>query len=132
MELADTWMQSESSFHENETGRTDAKKYVILMTDGVNNQVYYDTQTLTACESMKDEGVTIFTIGYALNLQLYSSDTGHVSSTTFEDITRARSMLSECASSAAHFKTTDNDTDIDEIFENIGAEIAAQFLRISH
>lgn len=133
MELADTWMQSESGFHENETGRTDAKKYVILMTDGVNNYSSYDTDTLAACTSMKDAGVAIYTIGYALNLQTYGSDDPEKSYTPSQsEITRATNMLSECASSPAHFKTTDNNTNIDDIFDGIGAEIAAQFLRISH
>lgn len=133
MELADTWMQSENAFHEAETGRTDPKKYVILMTDGVNNYTSYDTDTLAACTSMKDAGVIIYTIGYALNLQTYGSDNYWDTYTPSQaEITRATNLLSDCASSPDHFKTTDNDTDLAEIFENIGAEIAAQFLRISH
>ncbi len=133
MELADTWMQSEGAFHEAETGRTDAKKYVILMTDGVNNYSSYDADTLTACTSMKDAGVTIYTIGYALNLQTYGSDNpGNTYTPSQAEITRATNLLSDCATSPDHFKTTNNDTNLSEIFENIGAEIAAQFLRISH
>jgi len=133
MELADTWMQSESAFHEAETGRTDAKKYVILMTDGVNNYTSYDTDTLAACTSMKDAGVTIYTIGYALNAQTYGSDNSWDTYTPSQaEITRATNLLSDCATSADHFKTTNNDTDLAAIFDGIGSEIAAQFLRISH
>ena len=133
MELVDTWMQNENLIHEAETGRTDPKKYVILMTDGVNNSSSYDTDTLAACTSMKDAGVTIFTIGYALNLQTYGSDNYWDTYTPSQsEITRATNLLSGCATSSEHFKTTDNNTNLDAIFEGIGAEIAAQFLRISH
>jgi len=133
MELADTWMQSETAYHIAETGRDDPKKYVILMTDGVNNYTPYDTQTLAACTSMKDQGVTVYTIGYALNPQTYSSDNYWDTYTPPQaEIDRATDLLSQCATSADHFKTTDNDTDLAAIFDGIGAEIAAQFLRISH
>ena len=132
MELADTWMQNENAYHENETGRTDPKKYVILMTDGVNNHPSYDADTLAACTSMKDAGVTIFTIGYALNAQTYGAPNGSTYTPPQAEIDQATALLSSCATDAAHFKTTDNDTSLDEIFEGIGAEIAASFLRISH
>ncbi len=132
MELADTWMQSENAYHEAETGRSDPKKYVILMTDGVNNSVSYDTDTLAACDSMKDAGVTIFTIGYALNAQTYGSSNGSTYTPSQAEITRATNLLSDCATDEAHFKTTNNNTNLAEIFDGIGAEIAQQFLRISH
>ena len=76
--------------------------------------------------------VTIFTIGYALNAQTYSSSNGSTYTPSQAEITRATNLLSDCATDAAHFKTTNNNTDLAEIFEGIGAEIAQQFLRISH
>ncbi len=133
MNLARNWMNGETAFHEAETGRENPKKYVIFMTDGVNNRTFFDTSTINACNAMKAEGVEIFTIGYALTLQTYGSPAPGVSHTpTQAVIDRATALLSNCASSPEHFRTTSGDTSISEIFENIGADIAADIIRISN
>lgn len=132
MSLAKSWMENENAYHEAETGRSDPKKYVIFMTDGANNSSSYDSATLNHCTAMKNDGVTIFTIGYALNPQTYGSPSYYTYTPPQNELDRARALLSSCASDEAHFKTTDNDTSLDEIFEGIGAEIAASLLRISH
>lgn len=131
MEKAVEWMAAENAYHEAETGRTDPKKYVILMTDGVNNYTSYDSRTITACDQMKAAGTEIYTIGYALTSQTYSSPNGNTYTPTSAEITRANTLLSGCASSPDHFKKTSSTTNIDEIFENIGAAIVAEALRIS-
>jgi uncharacterized protein YegL len=133
MGLAKTWMSNETPYHEQETGRTNPKKYVILMTDGANNSQSYDTQTLARCTEMKDAGVEIFTIGYALNLQTYGSPKWWRTYTPSQnEINRATNLLSQCATDPEHFKRTSNDTDISTIFDGIGADIAESALRISH
>ncbi len=133
MWLADQWMAGETAYHKAETGRDHPKKYVILMTDGANNYASYDTNTLAACDSLKAQGVIIYTIGYALNHQTYGSPNYWDTYTPPQwEIDRATALLSGCASGPEYFKTTDNSTDLNQIFQGIGADIAQNFLRIAH
>ncbi|GEM_PF-7095600 len=133
MWLADQWMANETAYHQAETGRDNPKKYVILMTDGANNYPSYDTTTLAACDSLKAQGVIVYTIGYALNHQTYGSPNYWDTYTPPQwEIDRARNLLQNCASGPEYFKTTDNDTDLNQIFQGIGADIAQNFLRIAH
>ena len=97
-------------------------KYVILMTDGEFNLSYFDasgpdqvyndagkvqtrTAATTLCAAMRDQGIEIFTIGFALTEK------------------NAKSTLQSCASSdtsnAKHFYQAANGTELDQAFQDI-------------
>lgn len=97
-------------------------KYVILMTDGEFNLSYFDangpdqvynsagkvqtrTAATTLCAAMRDQGIEIFTIGFALTE------------------TNAKSTLQSCASpdtgNAKHFYQAANGTELDQAFQDI-------------
>jgi Flp pilus assembly protein TadG len=97
-------------------------KYVILMTDGEFNLSYFDansvdqvyndagkvqtrTAATTLCAAMRDQGIEIFTIGFALTEK------------------NAKSTLQSCASpdtgNAKHFYQAANGTELDQAFQDI-------------
>ncbi|MBN9551148.1 MAG: VWA domain-containing protein [Alphaproteobacteria bacterium] len=97
-------------------------KYVILMTDGEFNLSYFDandpgqvyndagkvqtrTAATTLCAAMRDQGIEIFTIGFALTEN------------------NAKSTLQSCASpdtgSSKHFYQAANGTELDQAFQDI-------------
>lgn len=97
-------------------------KYAILMTDGEFNLSYFDasgpdqvyndagkvqtrTAATTLCAAMRDQGIEIFTIGFALTEK------------------NAKSTLQSCASpdtsNAKHFYQAANGTELDQAFQDI-------------
>ena len=97
-------------------------KYVILMTDGEFNLSYFDangpdqvyngagkvqtrTAATTLCAAMRDQGIEIFTVGFALSE------------------TNAKSTLQSCASpdtgNAKHFYQAANGTELNQAFQDI-------------
>ncbi|WP_263487226.1 pilus assembly protein [Mesorhizobium sp. CA4] len=97
-------------------------KYVILMTDGEFNLSYFDanspdqvyndagkvqtrTAATTLCAAMRDHGIEIFTIGFALTEK------------------NAKSTLQSCASpdtgNAKHFYQAASGTELDQAFQDI-------------
>ncbi|TPN77622.1 VWA domain-containing protein [Mesorhizobium sp. CU2] len=97
-------------------------KYVILMTDGEFNLSYFDadnvnqvyndagkvqtrTAATTLCSAMRDQGIEIFTIGFALTE------------------TNAKSTLQSCASpdtaNSKHFYQAANGAELDQAFQSI-------------
>ncbi|MDG4898089.1 pilus assembly protein [Mesorhizobium sp. WSM4976] len=97
-------------------------KYVILMTDGEFNLSYFDangpdqvyndagkvqtrTAATTLCAAMRDQGIEIFTIGFALTEK------------------NAKSTLQSCASpdsgNSKHFYQAANGTELDQAFQDI-------------
>lgn len=97
-------------------------KYVILMTDGEFNLSYFDadsvdqvyddagkvqtrTAATTLCAAMRDQGIEIFTIGFALTEK------------------NAKSTLQSCASpdtgSGKHFYQAANGIELDQAFQDI-------------
>lgn len=172
------WMQGEDAKHK-QNGYENAQKFVVFMTDGVNNathskncrdadgqwvyynwwtgeisqtykngwyRVYqlahnerslhweapefceesstYDDNTIRTCNQMKDNGVTVYTIGFALTVDEGTDQWRRA------EVERANAMLSACASDNEKFFTAENGEALDEIFENIGEEIIEDTIRI--
>lgn len=121
MTLAKQWMSYEQAIHTEESGADSMLPYVIFMTDGVNNRSSYDTVTLAQCEAMKESGVKIFTVGYAL------SNSGIVNGSSEY---RALNMLKTCASGAGNFFHAESASALTKIFEDIGQDIVQDTIRI--
>lgn len=182
MAKARTWMQGEGVFHKAMNGTDKPLKYVIFMTDGVNNQQYVcewtnkngtgywrkkkkngqykykwswkkpkgkgwvqgeescsyksvaNDQTLQTCTAMKNEGVEIYTIGYALEPGTYPTNPPNSWGTTTQNQTTtdtAYNFLRSCASSADHFVKAEDTEGLKDAFDKIGADIATDIIRIA-
>ena len=90
----------------------DPKKFIIFMTDGVNNHSLYDVWTKSYCRAAKDnEGVEIYSVA-------------------FQAPPHARNLLKQCASSTSHYFEAENSAELIASFETIG-DAAAQALAFS-
>ena len=87
-----------------DSGRSGAKQVIILLTDGVNDGGSVSDAKEKA-KSLKDNGATIYTIGFA-------------------DVSGAE-LLKQLASSEDHFYPAENAPALTEAFTNISAEITA-------
>ncbi len=174
------WMQGESAMHAAVNGSTDPLKYVIFMTDGVNNEdwvcnwvpdnhsnywrkeTYYgykyhsgyepwgwgweegreecsyvsnaNIQTLETCTNLKNAGVEIYTIGYALEPGTYATDPPsnyYTTSQSSSSADTAYNFLRSCASDADHFVKAENTEKLKAAFDKIGADIIADVVRIA-
>lgn len=79
-----------------------------------------DRQTLESCQAMKDDGVTVYTIGYDLQAD---------SNTSQAEVDRANDLLEQCASVGKNISAS-NGADLNEVFETIGEEIIEEVIRI--
>jgi len=179
--LAKTWMNGENDIHEQENGIDDPKRYVVLMSDGANNEewvcdwqnrnrtrlwrkwngfkyeyrvqrrrpgsgwvqgIAYNCQvenmsnadSLNLCTQLKNDGVEIFTIGFALEPGIYYADwpnsyaTQQIPQTVTDS---AYGFLSACASSEEHFITAEDSAELNDAFEKIGEKIVEDTIRIA-
>lgn len=131
------WMAAENNKHEDVNGSEDPLKYVVLMADGANSYSNTDAQALGVCTSLKNSGVEIFSIGYALEPGhfyagswgiKYNSPTYYISPTVKE---KAQSFLRDCASSDNHFLLAEDTDALRTAFDKIGAEIVEDAIRIT-
>lgn len=92
--------------------------------------------TNTDCTAMKNDGVKIYTIGFALQAGWYdhndyfSDDKPVKTSKSIRD--QAYSFLSDCASEPATFLTAENSAELDQAFERIGNDIMTEIIRLSN
>lgn len=132
-----SWMTGEDKKHENMNGIEEPLKYVVLMADGANNSTSVDAQSLSYCNTLKNDGVEIFTIGFALEPgyfytgvwgEKYNSPIYYISPTVKD---RAQTFLNSCASSDNHFLLAEDADALKAAFDKIGAQIVEDAVRIS-
>jgi Flp pilus assembly protein TadG len=101
----------------NETGQPKLYKIALLMTDGEYNKWYSGddstTQARTLCTNMKAEGVTVYTVGFAIS----------VGSTP--DVT-----MQQCATSPSHYYNAGDGNALKSAFRDIALKIMT--LRLSN
>lgn len=131
------WMNGEDNMHKNMSGNDEPLKYVILMADGANSYSNTDAQSLSVCTNLKNNGVEVFTIGFALEPghfytgvwgQRYGQTSYYISPTVKE---KAEKFLNDCASSSGHFLLADDADSLKSAFDKIGAEIVEDAVRIA-
>jgi uncharacterized protein YegL len=132
-----SWMNGEDNKHDNMNGNAEPLKYVVMMADGANNSTYDDAQSLRYCTALKDNGIEIFTIGFALEPgyfytgvwgQKYNSPIYYISPTVKD---RAQTFLNSCASSDNHFLLAEDADALKAAFDKIGALIVEDAIRVS-
>lgn len=95
-----------------------------------------DISSIADCNAMKEDEVTIYTIGFALSEGRYDTN-GYFGYETDEQIDtetrdKAYSFLSQCASSPETFLTAENASELEEAFERIGSDIQTEIIRLSN
>ncbi|MGL4406246.1 MAG: VWA domain-containing protein, partial [Notoacmeibacter sp.] len=94
-----------------------AAKYAIIMTDGAQleidsyTQAQADAMLLSTCNNMRANGITVFTVGFALN------------ATT-------QALLKRCADSDANFIPAVDETQLKAAFERIGRIVGEATARL--
>lgn len=131
------WMNGEDSKHKTMNGSDEPLKYVVLMADGANSYANTDSQSLSVCTKLKDKGVEVFTIGFALEPgyfytgvwgQRYGQASYYISPTVKQ---KAEKFLKDCASSDGHFLLADDADSLKSAFDKIGAVIVEDAVRIA-
>lgn len=131
------WMNAEKNMHKQVNGSEDPLRYVVFMADGANNSTQDDEKALRVCTNLKDKGVEIFTIGYALQPgyfhtgvwgETYGQLTYYISPTVKQ---KAETFLRSCASSNDNFLLADDTDALKAAFGKIGAVIEKDAIRIA-
>lgn len=86
------------------------------------------------CQAMKDDGVRIYTIGFALEEGYYKTNYSPTSYTYLSPDVRdkAYSFLTECSSEPSTFLTAENAEQLEEAFTRIGNDIQTEIIRLSN
>jgi Flp pilus assembly pilin Flp len=97
-----------------------------------------DAASKNTCQAMKDQGVRVFTIGYALEPGTYMTNypaswgAGNRVRTISQATTNsAYALLSDCASSGQDFVPAEDTDTLEEAFELIGQTIVEDVVRLS-
>ena len=91
-----------------------------------------DIQTKASCDTMKADGVTIYTIGYNLEVG-YPTQNGATQWDNYvaqSEVTRAQSLLSYCATDSDHYILASSASDLNATFTEIGQEIISEVIRV--
>jgi hypothetical protein len=90
-----------------------------------------DEATLAHCETLKNGGVTVYTIGFGLQPGKYDTNSGNNTTYIDADTTdQAYEFLAQCATDASTFITANNADELQGAFDTIGADIVAEVIRI--
>lgn len=95
-----------------------------------------DLSSIADCTAMKNEGVKVYTIGFALSEGWYDTNEyfGYKAydyiDTEIRD--KAYSFLTACASEPETFLTAENASELEEAFKRIGNDIATEIVRLSN
>lgn len=91
-----------------------------------------DIQTKASCDTMKADGVIIYTIGYSLEVG-YPTENGQTQWNNYvyqSAVTRAQSLLSYCATDNDHYILANSADDLNTTFLEIGQEIISEVIRV--
>ncbi|EYR80521.1 MULTISPECIES: vWA domain-containing protein [unclassified Shinella] len=102
---------SENTAHRDKNGQVPTK-YIVLMTDGDNNNTADDTSTKATCTSAKNDGMEVYTVAFMAP-------------------TRGQNLLKDCASSASHYFQAENMAALVAAFKVIGERTSAVVSRLT-
>jgi len=97
-----------------------------------------DVETMNACEEMKNHGVQVYTIGFALEAGTFATnDWSNSPEDDYFDITpdtkeRSSAVLAACASSPENFLIAEDAEALQEAFNKIGNNIIRDVIRIAN
>ncbi len=132
MSQTESWINLEDNIHKTVNGSEDPLKYVIFMTDGVNSSSTTESRTLSSCTRLKNKGVTVYTIGFALEpgdyIGYYNTQYARLSQASSN---KAYNFLRSCASSTDHFVKAENTDALNEAFDKIGKDIVQDVIRVA-
>ncbi|NNE58671.1 MAG: hypothetical protein HKN36_11235 [Hellea sp.] len=97
-----------------------------------------DVDTMAACEDMKNAGVKVYTIGFALEAGTFATnDWSNHPSEDFYVITpetkeRSSAVLAACASAPEHFLLAEDADSLEAVFDLIGNDILKEVVRLAN
>lgn len=94
----------EQTEHMNKSGQ-EPKLIIVFMTDGDNNYYGDDISTINTCNTAKNYGMEIYTVA-------------------FKAPSSGQALLSNCATSTAHYFEPQNNSEMIEAFKKIGDNVA--------
>lgn len=103
---------NENSYHKNKNGDEDPSKYIVFMTDGENNISGADNKTLKACKDARDAGMEVYSVAFMAPKA-------------------GKKLLSECASTPAHYFEPEDAKTLIEAFKAIGQKAAKSATRLT-
>lgn len=89
------------------------KKFMLLMTDGDNNQNSWDTDTLTDCTDAKNNGIEVYAVAFAAP-------------------SKGKTLLKNCASSIDHYFDASQANELIAAFKEIGTQVAKSIPRVTN
>ncbi len=89
------------------------KKYIVLMTDGENNQENADSKTEASCTAAKAAGVIVYSVAFM------APD-------------RGKELLTKCASSPDHYFAAENTAQLVQAFQTIGEDASSRLTRLTN
>ena len=95
----------------NKKNRQDPKKFMLVMTDGQNNQPIWDTDTISDCTKAKNAGIEVYTVA-------------------FQAPSTGKQLLQKCATDASHYFDATNSAALVAAFKKIGEEAAKSIPRV--
>jgi Flp pilus assembly protein TadG/uncharacterized protein YegL len=104
--LTSTGSQSETQIQQN-AGNTKLTKYIVLMTDGENNDSSSNTATLTTCTNAKNAGIKIYSVAFMAP-------------------TVGQNLLRSCATGNGYYFQAESMSDLLAAFKAIGSEAASE------
>jgi hypothetical protein len=113
----------------NSSGAPKLRKIAILMTDGVYNTfrgwkdqdtTFVSNNAVSMCTQMKNAGIEIYTIGFALN------------GLTAAEKNLAINTLQSCGSDVEHFYQSINAQQLRQAFESIGNKVSSTAIRLTN
>ncbi|MEP6343085.1 MAG: hypothetical protein ABJ275_07195 [Maricaulaceae bacterium] len=101
-----------------------------------------DAATIADCKTLKDQGVTIFTIGFALESGTFDTNTWadlynpyrsyrQISDIEDESLERAFALLDACATDDSTFLLANDANDLTIAFKQIQAQLSSELVRLS-
>ncbi|MGB3455096.1 MAG: Tad domain-containing protein [Litorimonas sp.] len=91
-----------------------------------------DDRALKACQDMKNDGVTVYTIGFALEPGKYDDGSDGTVTIPASSTDTAYSFLAACASTGATFIRASNAAELQTAFDTIGTDIVEAAMRIAN
>jgi Flp pilus assembly protein TadG len=108
-----TGSKSEASIHAAKSGVTDAKKYIVFMTDGENNVYGADAKTKQYCDLARTNNIQVYSIAFMAP-------------------TKGQDLLKYCATSSTDYFEAESTADLVAAFQSIGESASKNLVRLTN
>jgi len=104
---------AEASLHKTKNGAAKPAKFIVLMTDGENTKLVYDSATRAVCDKARSSEVIVYTIAFMAP-------------------PAGQDLLKYCATTAEHYFAAEDTADLVEAFKVIGETSAKTLVHLTN